>query len=133
MTAPANFTPYPDELAKIAIVMTKLSNAFDFSHFTETNKAIFDMAAHEEFAKIGITIRVNWQEIYRRTGLMADEGESTGVWLPGIEPIGRIRKEQETDHERIQWGVVKGLDGGEKGYIRADGTKHEDPIRKVIT
>lgn len=128
MTQPqADFMPYPDEFQKIAVVMTRLQNAFDFTHLTETNKAVFDMAAHEEFAKVGITVRVNWAEYTDK------DGHELGVWEPGIEPIGRTRKETETDHDRIKYGIVKGLDGGQPGYLREDGTVHEEPIRKIIT
>lgn len=126
MTTP-DFNPYPDEYRNIGIAMTRLQNAFDFSHFTETNKAVFDMAAHEEFAKIGVTVRINWQEIYQASG------EPTGVYVPGVEPVGRTKAETETDHDRLKFGIVKGLDGGPGGYIREDGTVHEEPIRKTIT
>ena len=125
-----DFEPYPDELQKIAIVMAKLSNAFDFSHFNETNKSIFEIAAHEEFASIGIEIRVNWQQIHEKHDLVQEV--PTGVWLPGIEPIGRVKKESETDHERVQWGTVKGLVDGQPGYIREDGSRHEEPRKKDI-
>lgn len=127
MTTP-DFVPYPDEYAKMTLAIERLSNAFDFSHLTETNKAVLEMAAHEEFAKIGIVIQVNWQEI-----MDAQTHRSTGVWIPGIQPIDRTSKESETDHDRIKFGVVRGLDGGQPGYLRADGTVHEDPIKKTIT
>jgi hypothetical protein len=54
------------------------------------------------------------------------------VWLPQVEVIGRSRPEEETDHDRVKWGVVKGLADGQPGYVRADGTKHEDPKSKLI-
>lgn len=128
MTRPqADFQPYPDEMIGIAKAMTRLSNAFDFTHCTETNKAVLEMAAHEEFSKAGIEIRVNWDEITDGTG------RGTGIFQPGIEPVGRTRKESETDHDRIKWGVVKGLDGGPGGYLREDGTVHEEPRKKTIT
>jgi hypothetical protein len=131
LKAPApDFTPYPDELQKIAIVMAKLSNAFDFTNFNETNKSVFEIAAHEEFATIGIEIRVNWSQIHQKH-VLVDE-VPTGVWLPGIEPIGRTRKESETDHDRITHGVVKGLLDGQPGYLREDGTRHEEPRKKTI-
>jgi hypothetical protein len=128
MTIP-DFTPYPDELDKIAHALGRLGRAFDFSHHTDTNKAIFDIAAHEEFARIGIEIAINWQQIIRKR----EDGteEETGVWLPGIEPLGHIG-ETEIDHDRMRYGIVHGLDGGEPGYIREDGRKTEDPIRKEI-
>ena len=117
---------YPDELERIAVALTKLANAFEFTSFTDTNKAIFNIAVSEEFAKIGLTARVNWQEVCTAEG-------PTGVWLPGVEPTGRLKPETETDHERMRDGIVKGLDGGPGGYIREDGTITEEPIKKIIT
>jgi hypothetical protein len=125
-----DFVPYPDEVPKMAYAMNRLSAAFDFTHFTDTNKAIFDIAAHEEFARIGIEIAINWQEIIRK-GEDGTEAE-TGVWIPNVEPIGRTNKETETDHDRMRYGIVHGLDGGEPGYIREDGRKTEDPRKKDI-
>ena len=125
MTQP-DLNLYPDELEKVAVALTKLANAFEFTSFTDTNKAIFNIAVSEEFAKIGLTARVNWQEIWKG-------GEPTGVWLPGVEPTGRLKPEVETDHERMRDGIVKGLDGGPGGYIREDGTITEDPIKRIIT
>lgn len=128
----ADFQPYPDELMKIGEVMAKLQSAFDFTSFNDTNKAILDIAAHEEFAKIGIEVRVNWQEIMKKSPLAIAGVVPTGVWMPGIEPIGRTRDESETDHDRVAWGVTHGLMDGQAGYIRADGTKHEEPIKRII-
>ena len=126
MTQQPDLTLYPDELERIGIALTKLANAFEFTSFTDTNKAIFNIAASEEFAKIGLTARVNWQEICTAEG-------PTGVWLPGVEPTGRLKPESETDHDRMRYGIVKGLDGGPGGYIRQDGTVHDEPIKKIIT
>jgi hypothetical protein len=128
MTRP-DFEFYGDEYDKVAIAMTRLSNAFDFSNFSDTNKAIFDIAANEEFAKIGITIAVNWQQIFRENE--NDGEEPTGVWVPGIEPVGHVG-ETETDHDRMRDGIVKGLDGGPGGYVREDGTVHAEPRKKDI-
>lgn len=127
----SDFEFYGDEQHKVAIALTKLSNTFDFTKFNDTNKAIFDIAAHEEFAKIGLTIRVNWQEIYKKTKLFP-EGRPTGVWMPGVEPIGRTKPETETDHDRMRYGIVKGLDGGPGGYVREDGSVHDEPRSKDI-
>ena len=44
MTQP-DLNLYPDEFEKIAVALTKLANAFEFTHFTDTNKAIFNIAA----------------------------------------------------------------------------------------
>ena len=125
MTQQPDLTLYPDELERIGIALTKLANAFEFTSFTDTNKAIFNIAASEEFAKIGLTARVNWQEICTAEG-------PTGVWLPGVEPTGRLKPEEEVDHDRMRHGIVRGLDGGAPGYIRADGTISDQPLKKNI-
>lgn len=129
---PADWQPYPDELLRIAYAMTRLESAFEFTTgFQASQQAAFNDAAKTEFAKIGIEIRINWEEICRHSNLLGPV--PTGIWMPGIEPIGRTRKESETDHDRIKHGIQHGLLDGQPGYIRADGTKHEDPIRKIIT
>ena len=122
-----DFELYPDEYEKIGIALTKLGNAFEFANFSDTNKAIFNIAVSEEFAKIGLTAAVHWQEIVNV------DGEGTGVWLPGVEPTGRTTPESERDHDRIKYGIVKGLDGGPGGYVREDGTVHDEPRKKLIT
>ena len=124
---PSDFQPYGDEYKNIAIAMTKLGNDFEFTKATDTDRKIFEMAAHNEFGKIGLKVRVNWDEI------IAVDGTPTGVHLPGIEPYGRVREESEVDHDRMRHGIVRGLDGGQPGYIRADGTVSEEPIKKIIT
>lgn len=129
-TPEADFQPYPDELRRIGEVLTKLENAFEFqSGFEGTQRAQFNDAAKEAFAQIGIEVRINWQEIYRRSPL----GEfPTGIWMPGVEPIGRTRPEAETDHDRVKYGITHGLLDGQAGYIREDGRKTEDPAKKLI-
>ena len=125
MTRP-DFSLYPDELDKVGAVLTKLGNQFEFTKATETDRRIFEMAANNEFGKIGIKVRINWDEV------VLPDGTPTGVFLPGVEPYGRVKEESETDHSRIQWGVVRGLDGGSPGYIREDGTVHDEPRKKDI-
>jgi hypothetical protein len=45
---------------------------------------------------------------------------------------GRNKVESETDHDRIKHGVVTGKADGKAGYVREDGTWHEDPKSKLI-
>lgn len=117
---------YPDENHRLELAKERLARQFEFTHMTETNKRIFDMAAHNEFGEAGFTIEIDWKEIYKG-------GEPTGMWLPHLAVTGRNKSEQETDHDRMQWGVVKGLADGQPGYLREDGSKREDPIKKIIT
>lgn len=130
MTSP-DFDMYPDEEIRVRFAMHRLSSAFDFTEgFRDAQKVEFEDAAHTEMAKIGIEVRINWKQILRKNPL--GFAEPTGVWLAGVEPIGRTRKESGTDHDRYQWGVVKGLADGQAGYVRESGEKREDPISKII-
>jgi hypothetical protein len=121
----ADFEPYADEKPKVIKALEKIQRQFEFTPLNETNKRIFEMAAHNEFGEAGFRVQVTWQEIYK-------ENLPTGVFLPGIEVVGRNKRELETDHDRVKWGVVKGLADGQSGYIREDGSKHEEPKSKLI-
>lgn len=121
----ADFEPYPDEMPKVQQAFERLQRQFEFTPMNETNKRIFEMAAHNEFGEAGFRIIVTWQELYK-------DMKPTGVHLPGLEVIGRNKREPETDHDRVQWGVVRGMLDGQPGYVRQDGTKHEEPIKKLI-
>lgn len=119
------FEPYPDELRKIAFVMDKLQRQFEFTKGNDADRKILEMAVHSEFGEIGLRVAVNWQEVYKGNN-------PTGVHVPGIELVGRIKEEAETDHDRYQHGVVTGQADGVKGYIRADGTWSDEPLKKNI-
>lgn len=121
----ADFQPYPDEMPKVIRAYEKLQRQFEFTPMNETNKRIFEMAAHNEFGEAGFRINITWQEIY-------ENNLPTGVHLPGLEVIGRNKREAETDHDRVKHGIVHGLVDGVKGYVREDGTKHEEPRKKNI-
>lgn len=125
MTSP-DLQIYPDERHKIQFVYEKLSRQFEFTPIKgDSDKKIFEMAVNNDFGEIGFLVTVTWQQLY--------EGAApTGVWMPGIEIYGRNKAEQEHDHDRHKWGVVRGLADGQKGYVREDGTKHEEPLKKII-
>lgn len=131
MSAP-DFQLYPDEQDKIKHVLDKLAT-FEFGKGDADDKRLFEMAAHNEFGEIGLEVNVTWQEIYRESPFAeAGVGIPTGVYLPQVEIAGRVKPESETDHDRFQWGVVKGLADGQPGYVREDGSRREDPIKKII-
>lgn len=117
---------YPDEKEKLARVWIDLNNRFEFTSCTEADRKIFDMAVANEFGKIGFKARVHWSEICEA------DGTPTGVLEPTMEVYGRTRGESETDHDRIRYGVVHGLDDGVAGYVRGDGSLREDPKSKNI-
>lgn len=134
MTSP-DLNIYPHEQHKIQLAYEKLSAQFEFTPIkSDTDKTIFDMAAHNEFGEVGFQVEITWQQLYRQETVDGQQVPvPTGVWMPGIEITGRNKKEEEHDHDLHKWGVVKGLADGQPGYVREDGTKHEEPIRKIIT
>lgn len=133
MTSP-DLQIYPDEQSKIQYVYEKLSRQFEFTPIKgDSDKKIFEMAVNNDFGEIGFMVTITWQQIYHKEIVGGNEVPvPTGMWLPGIEIIGRNKNEQEHDHDRHKWGVVKGLADGQPGYVREDGTYREDPISKII-
>jgi hypothetical protein len=125
MTSP-DLDIYPDEQAKIQYTYEKVCRQFEFTKIKgDSDKKIFEMAVNNDFGEIGFRVVVTLKQLY-------EGGVPTGVFLPGIEIIGRNKNEQEHDHDRHKWGVVNGLADGQKGYVREDGTYREDPIKKLI-
>ena len=62
-----------------------------------------------------------------------DEDDLIPLFVPKIRIVGRTKHETETDHDRLKFEITHGMADGQAGYIREDGTKTEDPIRKIIT
>ena len=117
--------PYPDEYPKLQRAGELLQRRFHNTVFTEETMNQFMQAAAELFGEAGWRIGVDWdQAVHPATG--------ESVTLPKIIFQERISPEEETDHNRVQWGVVKGLADGQPGYVRADGSKHEEPRKKLI-
>lgn len=117
---------YPDEGVKIAAVWDRLERQFEFTSGSETDRKIFDMAAHNEFGEIGISIEITWGEVY-------EDGLPTGIFMPHVEMVGRTARSQEHDHDRHKWGVVKGLADGKPGYLDVNtGELKEEPKKKNI-
>lgn len=104
---------------------------FTVSSSIEADKARFEEAARNEMGKAGFGVHVHWEEVVKRTPL----GDiPTGVWCPSLQDIHRLKEPLETDHDRKRYEIVHGLDGGEPGFIREDGSIHDpdDPIKKLI-
>ena len=115
---------YPDEYDKLARAFKDLER-FEFTYAGDADRASFEQAVHSKLGEVGFTANVTWGEITKG-------GTSTGVLLPSVEITGRTRPEEETDHDRLQWGITKGLADGKPGFIREDGTLHEDPKKRII-
>lgn len=117
--------PYPSEYPKIKHAYTRLSAMFANTKLTDHTVDAFHRAAIDLFAEAGFTIDVAWDQVHQN-------GRPTGLYMPEITISGRVHKESETDHDKLGWEITHGLADGQKGYIRQDGTKHEDPISKSI-
>jgi len=118
--------PYDDEWPKIQRAYDRLEKEFEFTPFSETTRRQFESAAHNEMGKAGFVIHIAWTEIL-------DDGTPTGIYSPQLQFTGRVDKESQTDHDRIRHNVVTGLADGQAGYVREDGSKHEEPRKKQIS
>jgi hypothetical protein len=120
---------YPSEIGKVKSVLQQLESAFVKKAVDDPLEAAeaFNQMAANLFGEIGFIVEVEWME--------AKENPfgPTKMYVPNVSIAGRTRKETEVDHDRMQHDIVHGLADGVKGYIREDGTEHEDPIKKIIT
>ena len=119
--------PYPSEFPKIKKVFERIQAEFANTPMTSTNQRLFEMAVSNQFGEIGFTTEIEWYQM----GL--DEDDLIPMFIPKVRITGRTKHETETDHARLQWEITHGLADGQKGYIREDGSKREDPIKKIIT
>ena len=85
----------------------------------------FETLARDKFGAIGFVVRVNWTAF-------ESEGMPGRAYLPTIDFVART-DEEVTDYDEIKHQTAAGLADGRKGYIREDGTWHEDAIRKNIS
>lgn len=122
---------YADEKHKLRIAVLNLERfEFTWDSNAEAMKRKFEAAAHEELGKAGFTCHVHWEEFVKRTPL----GDiPTGVWQPSLQDVHRTIPVAETDHDRLKHDIVTGKMDGQAGYIREDGSRREDPIKKIIT
>jgi hypothetical protein len=121
------FEPYYGEARKIVEVSNKLNRIFAWSGEEPWTERQFETTAMNMFGEIGIEIQINWLQAYD-----PETGEELDFKAPEVIPVGRVSKETERDHDRLQHEIVTGVADGQAGYIREDGTKREDPIKKII-
>ena len=79
--------------------------------------------ARNTFGNLGFVIDISWSEV------KADGMPGTAA-VPQITILGRADKHGGTDHDLIAREVAGGLHDGQTGYIREDGSRHEDPLKK---
>ncbi len=125
--APNDVEPYPSEWPKIKTVHERLNREFGNTPMTSSNQRHFEMAVSNQFGEIGFTTEVEWYQV----GL--SEEDMIPLFIPKVVFTGRTKSEKETDHDRMKFEITHGLADGQAGFIREDGTKTEDPIRKIIT
>lgn len=126
--ATENVEPYYSEMPKVIAAGQKLNRMFAFSGEESWTQRQYEIAAANLFGEAGFNIRVDWLQAFE-----PDTGEELPFKAPSVAFLSRVDREKERDHDRVKHEVVSGMADGQAGYIRQDGTKHEDPIRKVIT
>lgn len=118
--------PYADEMVKINEVGVILNNKFRNKRFSEKIMIEFTQACQEMYANIGFLVGVDWYQ-----AVIPSTGESQTI--PRVLIQGRVTPLEETDHDRVRHDIVTGKADGVAGYVREDGSKHEDPIKRIIT
>lgn len=119
----SDFEPYPSELNQIKTVAATLQNRFGFKPLSGRGRERFEEEAVNRFSEIGLRVHVSWEDV------QVDDHTDNLYYIPTINFLGRVEKQGETDHERIQTEVVSGELDGRVGYIREDGKLHEDKKR----
>jgi len=117
--------PYPSERFRLRHAYEQLSRRFANTPLTDTNLDCFLRAAADLFGEAGFTVDVGIDQVYQN-------GRPTGLFIPEVTVTGRVVHQTEQDHDRIQWEVREGLADGVKGVIREDGTRTEEPRKKII-
>lgn len=125
---PENWEPYYSELPKIHQAAEKLNRIFAWTGEESWTERQYETTARNLFGDAGVEIEIEWMQ-----GMDPDTGEELPFKAPSVTITGRVHKESERDHDKIRHEVVTGQADGQKGYLREDGSRHEDPIRKVIT
>ena len=125
---PENFEPYFSEIPKIKRAAERFNQLFAFTPEEPWTERQVEMTAHNLFGEAGFTISLEWMQAFD-----PETGEELPFKAPNVTITGRVKKETERDHDRLKHEITAGMADGQAGYIREDGTKHEDPIKKIIT
>lgn len=122
-----DFEPYPDELPKIKRAFERLQREFSNTPMTSSSQRHFDLMASNLFGEAGFRVHVEWRE------LAQVDGGSLGIHQPLVTLTGRVKAEEETDHDRLQHNIRAGLADGKKGVIDVNtGLLKEEPSKKLI-
>lgn len=123
-----NWEPYYSDLPKIYAAAEKLNKIFAWTGEESSTERQYEMTARDLFGEAGVTIDIEWMQ-----AMDADTGDELPFKAPSVTVTGRVKKETERDHDRIKHEVVTGQADGQPGFIREDGSRHEEPIKKIIT
>lgn len=123
---PEHVELYPSELSEIKMLSAALQRKFGFKPMTDNVRAEFVREVEDRFGKMGLRAIVTWSLD------VSGDSDQNLFHVPTVSVIGRVDREAETDFERIQHEVVEGEADGKTGYIREDGSRREDSIRKNI-
>lgn len=119
--------PYPGELPKIKSAFERLSREFANTQMTPSSQRLFEMTASNLFGEAGFEVHVEWRDLFSK------EGENLGVTQPLVTLTGRVKKEEEVDHDRLKWEIRAGMVDGVKGVIDVNsGELKEEPSKKLI-
>lgn len=135
MTAPEVLDIYPSELPKIKRTLDQLQRFWMQKRVEDPTTAAeaFNQMAVNDFGEIGFTVEVDWLEARNEDGSPNNPfAPGVPLYVPQVNISGRVRAESEIDHDKMQHDIVTGKADGRAGYIREDGTEHEDPIKKLI-
>lgn len=123
----AEVEPYPDELPKIKTAFERLQREFANTPMTASSQRLFEMTASNLFGEAGFKVHVEWREL-------ADiDGTSLGINQPLVTLTGRVKAEEETDHDRLKHNIRAGLADGVKGVLDINtGQLKEEPSKKLI-
>lgn len=123
---PEHVELYPSELNEIKVLSARLQRKFGFKQMNEAVRKEFVREVEGEFEKLGLRAWVTWS-------LDVSGDTDTNLFhVPTVSIVGRTERNAETDFERIQHEVVEGEADGKTGYIREDGSRREDSLRKNI-
>jgi len=134
---------YPSERNAVLSIkhqlMSELAYKPDTLLFTtDMMKRQFEERAKDRCAEIGLIVSVMWtwddpEDPDNFSPTVGDNEDDTNIyWLPKMIFEGRINKITEIDHDRMRHEIVTGEADGQPGYVREDGTKREDPIKRNI-
>lgn len=116
---------YPSELNELKVVAAELQRKYGWKPMSEGVRESFTQEVEDRFAAVGLVARVTWDIDVSGTS------DTSLFHIPSISVVGRVDREEETDHERMAREIQSGEADGKVGTVRGDGT-FGDSKRKLI-